>query len=157
MEGSPAHYVSPPIHDKPISDRGEEYVNERTVQDDRDEQSVKQNGLSSKIPRKKHPRASESSTSRHPDAPDARPTTTATSVPSSRGMYSILAQQSIITKSAKLLVPPQARALHPKLEEAFRPMVHRLQPVLKQASRSDSWIRRITNSSAPYERYNRYR
>ena len=39
MQGSPANYVSPLIHDKPIGesfypDQGEEYVNEHTAQND---------------------------------------------------------------------------------------------------------------------------
>ena len=62
MQDPPAHYASPLVHDKSIresfhSDWGKEYVNEHTV-----------------LPR-------ASSTSRYP-APDARPTTTATDVPS---------------------------------------------------------------------------
>ena len=83
VQGSPAHHVSL-IHDKPIQqlfhDRREVYVNEHTVQDDErstTKQLLKRNASSSVIPNK-HP----ASTSRHRDAPDARPTTTATDVPS---------------------------------------------------------------------------
>ena len=100
-------------------------------------QWINRNAFSSILPRKHR----ASSKSRHLDAPDARPTTTAAAAPSPRGMCCILAQHSI-TKSAPKLLSQKARALHSKLEEAFRSMVPRLQPItLKQASRSDLWIR----------------
>jgi hypothetical protein len=64
VQGLPAHHVLPIIHNKPIeksfdSDLGKEHVNKYTAQDD-----------------------GQSSTSRYPDAPDTRPTTTATDVSS---------------------------------------------------------------------------
>ena len=76
MQDLPAH-VSPLIHDKPIeeslhSDRGEEYVNKHTAQDDEQsatKQLVKQNAFSSILPTKHQ-------------APDARPTTTAADISS---------------------------------------------------------------------------
>ena len=85
MQDSPALYASPLIHDKLIteslhSDGGEEYVNEHTAQDDQQsatKQLVKRNSFSSVLPSKHH-----ASTSQYPEAPDARPTTTATDVPS---------------------------------------------------------------------------
>ena len=89
LQSSAAYQVSPLIHDEPIQksflDRREKYVNEHTLaaQDDGEQSATKQllkrNTCSSAIP-SKHPAAE--STSRHPDASDARPTTTPTDVPS---------------------------------------------------------------------------
>ena len=86
MQDPPAHCVSPLIHDKLIkeslhSDGGEKYVNEHTAQDDKQsatKQLVKQNSFSSVLPSKHQ----TSSTSQYPEAPDARPRTSATDIPS---------------------------------------------------------------------------
>ena len=83
VQGSPAHTVSPLIHGKPIKEsfrpnQEEEYVNEHAAQDD--EQSAMEQLI-------KRDLSWASSRPRYPDAPDPRPTTSATDFPSTCVSY----------------------------------------------------------------------